>query len=77
MVAVKSLHNGYIKHIYVLGNKEGTMFINHKSNTFIPDPLKSKEFNIKKDALDYNKQNKNNYKEELYPHLVRITVELI
>ena len=77
MVAVKSLPNGYIKQIYLLGNKEGNMFINHRSSILIPDPLKSKEFTIKKDALDYNEQNKNKYKEELYPHLIRITIELI
>lgn len=77
MVAVKSLPNGYIRIIYVLGNKEGNQFINHKSHTLIPDPLKSKTFDTYKKAMEFNQENKNKYLEELFVYQFKVTVEKI
>jgi|GEM_PF-2086646 len=70
--------NGYIKTFYVLGNEKGNGFINHSSSKIlITDPLRSRHFKNSKEALDFKMKNKNNYKDELFVHHVRVIVELI
>ena len=77
MTAVKSLPNGYVREIYVLGNKEGNQFINHKGKTLITDPLRSKMFENYKEAMEFNQENRNKYLEELFVHCFRVMVEKI
>jgi len=74
---MKRLLNGYVETFYVLGNRAGSGFINHSSSKIlITDPMKSRKFSDLKEALDFMEEHKNSY-EPLFPHQIRITVELI
>jgi hypothetical protein len=75
---MRSILNGYVDTFYVLGNKEGNGFINHTSSkVFVTDPMRTRKFEDLKSALDFKEKNKNNYDQEIFPHQIRITVELI
>jgi len=76
---MRRLLNGYIDTFYVLGNEDGKAFVNHntKSAILITDPMRAIKFDSKEEASSYNEQNKNNYKEKLIVHQIRVTVELI
>ncbi|HEY5561960.1 MAG TPA: hypothetical protein VIK72_09455 [Clostridiaceae bacterium] len=74
---MKRFLNGYVENFYVLGNKAGNGFINHSSSKIlITDPMKSRKFDSLKEALDFIEENKNSY-EQLFPHQIKVTVELI